>query len=105
VIGAQDRYDNTMQAYPTPLGRFDPARLGGARGVRALHWSLAALATLGLLLSLILVVQNIVRQAGLRHAATAAQADALWRCNSLPGRDARDDCRRVASSETPLKAN
>jgi len=94
-----------MHAFPTPLGLVDPARLGGARGVHALLWSLSAVATLGLLLSLTLVVQNIVRQAGLRHAASAAQTDALWRCNALPGRDARDDCRRVASSTTPLKAN
>jgi hypothetical protein len=94
-----------MHAFPTPLGRIDPAHIGSERGVRALLWSLAALATLGLLLSLTLVVQNIVRQAGLRHAATAAQTDALWRCNTLPGRDARDDCRRVASSTTPRTGN
>ena len=104
MIGAQDRHD-TMHAFRTPLSRIDPAHLGSARGVRALLWSLAALATLGLLLSLTLVVQNIVRQAGLRHAATAAQTDALWRCNTLPGRDARDDCRRMASSTARRTAN
>ena len=94
-----------MHAYTAPSGPVASARLGGARRVHALLWSLAAVATLGLLLSLTLVLQNAVRQAGLRHAATAAQAGALWRCNTVPGRDAREHCRRVAEATTPPTAN
>lgn len=83
----------------------DPARAGGARWVRALPWALAALATLGLLLSLSLVVRDIVHQAGLRHAATASRADVLWRCSALPAPDARNNCRRVASLAAPGTAD
>lgn len=63
-------------------------------------WALAATAGLGLVLALGLVVQNAVRQADLRHADTAARSDALWRCNGLPGRDAREACRREATTVT-----
>jgi len=99
-----DRHQ-VMQAFPRP---WSLALAVGerVRWVPALLWSLAAIAMLGLLLGLTLVVQDIVRTAGLRHAATAARAEALWRCNALPGPDARDDCRRVvASAATPGTAH
>jgi len=91
-----DRYQ-AMHAFPRPWS-LAVAVGDKVRWVPALLWSLAAIAMLGLLLGLTLVVQDIVRTAALRHAATAARADALWRCNALPGRDARDDCRRVVAS-------
>ena len=102
----------------TTSGRFDsvqgllgawrhagPARGDGSSWARALPWALAALATAGLLVSLSLVVQNIVSQAALRHAATAVQSDALWRCNSMTDREMRDQCRRIAGTAAPLTAN
>ena len=70
------------------------------RADRAWPWALAAAAGLGLVLALGLVVQNVVRQANTRHADTAAQSNALWRCNTVPGRDAREACRRVAVTVT-----
>ncbi|MBE0547449.1 MAG: hypothetical protein IH627_07315 [Rubrivivax sp.] len=94
-----------MHAHLATWGLADLARSKGAGWARALPWVLAALATAGLLLSLSLVVQNVVRQAALRHAATAVQTDALWRCNTLPGRDARGNCLRVAGVATPDTPN
>ncbi len=94
-----------MQGLLATRGLADPGRSNGARWPRVVPWALASLATLGLLLSLSLVVQNIVRQAALRHAAMAVQTDALWRCNALPARDARDNCRRVAGAATPEPTN
>lgn len=94
-----------MPAFRAPWGLADRGHLGDMRRVRAVLWSAAALATLALLLSLSLVMQDHVRQAALRHAATAAQTDALWRCNALPGRDARDTCRRVAGLPAPGAAD
>lgn len=97
-----------VDSMPGLLGAWrlaDPLRSTGAHWARALPWALAALATAGLLLSLSLVVQNIVSQAALRHAATAVQSDALWRCNSMTDREMRDQCRRIAGTAAPLTAN
>lgn len=52
----------------------------------------ATAAVAGLLVALHLVVQQAVEQGALRRAATAAHVDALWRCNALQGRRARDQC-------------
>ena len=79
-------------------GDKDTAAGIGTRAIRAWPWALAAAAVLGLLLALGLVVQNVVRQANMRHADTAAQSDALWRCNTVPGFDARTECRRMAAT-------
>ena len=79
-------------------GDKDAAAGIGTRPIRAWPWALAAAAVLGLLLALGLVVQNVVRQANMRHADTAAQSDALWRCNTVPGFDARTECRRLAAT-------
>ncbi|MDP1649274.1 MAG: hypothetical protein Q8M01_13895 [Rubrivivax sp.] len=104
MTGAQGRYD-TVQGLLAAWRLADPLHIDGARWARALPWVLAALATAGLLLSLSLVVQNIVSQAALRHAATAMQTDALWRCNALTERDVRDHCRRLAVAATTPTAN
>lgn len=104
MTAAPVTYD-TMQGLPVSWRLAGLLRVDGARWARALPWALAALATAGLLLSLSLVVQNIVRQAALRHAATAVQTDALWRCNALAERDARDLCRRVATAPTAPTAH
>lgn len=104
MTGAEGRYD-ALHGWSGAWRLADPLRIDGARWARALPWALAAVATLGLLVSLSLVVQNIVSQAAIRHAATALQTDALWRCNALTERDARDHCRRVAVAATPLTAN
>lgn len=88
-----------MQATPV-AGDTDAEVRTHTRVVRAWHWALSAAAVLGLLLALGLVVQNVVRQAHVRHADTAAQSDALWRCNTVPGHDAREACRRVAATVT-----
>jgi len=71
-----------------------------AHGAQAWHWALAASAMLGLLLALGLVVQNVVHQAATRHANSAAQSEALWRCNTVPVRDAREACRLAAGTVT-----
>ncbi len=70
------------------------------RSAQAWRWALATAAMLGLLLALGLVVQGAVHQAASRHADTAAQSEALWRCNTVPGRDAREACRRAAGAVT-----
>ena len=70
-----------------------------ASSTRAWRWALVAAAMLGLLLAFGLVVQSAVHQAASRHADTAAQSDALWRCNAVSsGRDAREACRRAAGA-------
>jgi len=62
--------------------------------MRALPWP-AILATLAigfLLVAFQSIVRGVVQQAELRHKFAAAHADAIWRCKTLPGRRARDDC-------------
>jgi len=104
MTGDQGRH-GTTQGWLVSWRVAAPLRIDSVRWARARPWVLAALATAGLLLSLALVVQNIVSQAALRHAATAVQTDALWRCNALTERDARDLCRRVAGEATAPTAN
>lgn len=63
-------------------------------GVHSPIWPgiLAALIILGMLLAFHQVVVGAVQQGELRHKATAMQAEAAWRCNSLRGLDASGSC-------------
>ncbi|MDP2006816.1 MAG: hypothetical protein Q8K45_14155 [Rubrivivax sp.] len=74
------------------------ARSVALTGRNVNRWPLlaAAVAALGLLFALGAVARQAVRQAEARHANTAARADANWRCNTLPARDERMDCRQRA---------
>ena len=87
---------HALQAFPARRRSKSQARVSDERAVGTRALALAAAAMLGLLLALGLVVQNIVHQAATRHADTAAQSNALWRCNTVTGREAREECRRVA---------
>lgn len=80
-----------MRAFPTRVS---------ARSATAWPWALATAAMLGLLLALGLVVQSAVHQAAQRQADTAAQSEALWRCNTVAGHDARQACRLAAGAVT-----
>ena len=77
-------------------------------GWRAPVWSglLAAFIILGMLLAFHQVVREAVRQSLLRQQASARQAEASWRCNSLRGSDASRSCiaqLNLASLATPDK--
>ncbi|CAD5365922.1 hypothetical protein RA210_U10067 [Rubrivivax sp. A210] len=65
----------------------------------ARRWAtlLALLAMLGLLLSFDRVVRQAVVDGALRRAAVIERANAVWRCNGLPGRQARADCHGALS--------
>lgn len=93
-------YMQARQAVPVAGGNGNAAHRHRARAGRTWPWALAVAAGLGLMLALALVVQDVVRQAATRHADTAAQSAALWRCNTVPGREAREVCRRVAGAVT-----
>jgi hypothetical protein len=89
--------DNSVRigSPPAPV----PAALAGS--VRSLLrlWPLLAAGLLmaGLLLTLTTVLRQAVTQAQARHAATAARADANFRCNTMAARQERDDCRARAA--------
>lgn len=53
---------------------------------------LAALAIIGLLMAFYQVVRGVVMQAELRRQAIATHADATWRCKTLVGLRASEDC-------------
>jgi hypothetical protein len=55
--------------------------------------ALAVLAILALLLAFDRVVRQGVEQGALRQATERARSNATWRCNALPGMQARADCR------------
>lgn len=80
-----------------------PAR-DGARSRPVWPWALATATLLGLLLALGLVVQDVVHQAAARHADAAARSTALWRCNTVAGRDARQACRNAAGAAVAGRA-
>lgn len=92
-------WSGSMQAMPVAEGHA-AEDLTGTRAVRAWPWALSTAAALGLLLALGWVVQSAVHQAARRHADMTAQTEALWRCNSVSGRDARATCRREAGTIT-----
>ncbi len=46
-----------------------------------------------------LVVRGSLQQSELRQEAQAQHAEALWRCNSLQGRDASGSCHLKANAE------
>ena len=77
-----------------------PASAALAGNVRSLLrlWPLlvAGLVIAGLLLALAAVLRQSVTQAQVRHAHTAARADAHFRCNTMAGREQRKDCRARA---------
>jgi hypothetical protein len=62
--------------------------------VRSRIWPglLATLAVLGLVLAFHQVVRGAVEQGDLRRAASAARAEAAWRCAVLRGPLPRDSC-------------
>ncbi len=64
-------------------------------GARSPIWPglLASLTILGLLLAFHQVVSGAVQQSELRHKATAMHSEATWRCNTLPGLRASENCR------------
>jgi len=96
-----DALDSSFAMQDMPVsGDNHAAARTSTRADRAWPWALAAATGLGLMLALGLVVQNVVRQANTRHADTAARSEALWRCNSVPGRDAREACRSMAATVT-----
>lgn len=47
----------------------------------------------------ILVVRGSLQQSELRQEAEARHAEALWRCNSLQGREVSDSCHLRANAE------
>lgn len=74
-----------------------PAPGGGVRGLLRLWPLLAAgLVMAGLLITLATVVRQAVAQAQVRHASTAARADAHFRCNTMAVREQRSECRSRA---------
>ncbi len=52
-----------------------------------------------LLLAFYYVVNGSVLQSGLRQKADAQHAEALWRCNSLQGREVSDSCQLRVNAE------
>lgn len=62
------------------------------RGTR-LWGALAVISIIALLFIFERVVQQGVRQGAQRRAATLDRTNANWHCATLPGRQARDDCR------------
>jgi len=61
---------------------------------------LASLAILGLLLAFHQVVSGAVQQGELRHKATAMHSEATWRCNTLRGLRASENCRSQLNAPT-----
>jgi hypothetical protein len=62
--------------------------------MRSLPWP-AIVATLAGVVMLVVfqsVVRGVVQQADSRRMIAATHADAIWRCKTMPGRRARDDC-------------
>lgn len=64
-------------------------------------WPLIAgiLALLTLLLVFYYVVNGSMQQSGLRQKAEAQHAEALWRCNSLQGRELSGSCQLRVNAE------
>jgi len=62
---------------------------------------LAVLAVLGLVLAFHGVVRGAVAQGELRRAATAAQTEAAWRCNTLGGVLRREACLTALGAPAP----
>lgn len=82
--------------------RFLPRRMrqqlqwsGLSATVRSTLWLgvLGTLMIVGMLLTFHQVVHGAVKQSELRHKASAAYAEATWRCNLLQGQGAGDTCK------------
>jgi len=91
-----------------PFNEGDELRIPDA--LRSPVWPgiLAAIAVVGLLLAFHQVVSGAVQQGELRRKATAAYAEAAWRCNALRGvRAVRESCLsqlNAPHNETTLQA-
>lgn len=59
----------------------------------------ATLAVLGMLLAFHHVVREALRQSEFRHRAMALHAEAVWRCNNLPGREVSNTCLLQVNAE------
>jgi hypothetical protein len=83
---------------PPPAPAALAALAGSVRSLLRL-WPLlvAGLVMAGLLLTLAAVLRQGMTQAQARHANTAARADANFRCNTMAGREQRNDCRARAA--------
>jgi hypothetical protein len=65
----------------------------------AWHLMAAILALLGMLLVFHYVVRESLRESELRHKAMALNAEAIWRCNNLQGREASGTCLLQVNAE------
>jgi len=72
-----------------------------ATKVRPRLWPLlvAIVALVAVLLFFYQVVRGSMQQSGLRQEAQAQHAEALWRCNSLQGREVSGDCQQRVNAE------
>jgi len=61
----------------------------------------AVLVVMGLLLLFHAVVTQAVNQSVLQQQARSAQAQALWRCQRLPGMSTRQACLRELAAPLP----
>jgi hypothetical protein len=75
--------------------------LTSSRPSRTPGWPVivATLAVLGMLLTFHHVVREALQQSELRHKAMALHAEAIGRCNNLPGREVSNICLLQVNAE------
>ena len=90
---------------PGVMTRYEQGRRGWP-WVRSAAWSRFAgtLAILGLVVTFHQVVRGAVQQGEVRRQATAAHAEAVWRCRTLRGQGVRVDCLLRLNSVLPTVA-
>lgn len=74
----------------------------GERSILSLRlWPALAIGVtlLSLFAAYFLVVRDITKNGELRRAAVAAHSDGMWRCQSIPGRAARESCMRELNGD------
>ena len=74
----------------------------GERSILSLRlWPALAIGVtlLSLFAAYFLVVRDITKSGELRRAAVVAHSDAMWRCQSIPGRAARESCMRELNGD------
>lgn len=71
------------------------------QAVKPQRWPLivAILALVAMLLVFYHVVRGSLQQSELRQEVQAQHAEALWRCNSLQGREVSDSCHQRANAK------